>query len=121
MTSAMLVRPLIALILTLSAPILALASETFLAELEDLPLAPGLTEAAGGLLFDSADGRIVEATASGAIGAEQVRQFYEQTLRQLGWQSVGPLQFRRDNEILKIGLDEKAKSLTVHFNLTPTH
>jgi len=102
------------------APFMALAGESFLAELEDLPLAPGLTELPGGLLFDSADGRIVEAQAKGEVPADQVRHFYESTLVQLGWQPVGPLQFRRDNEILKIAINEKAQPLSVHFTLTPT-
>jgi hypothetical protein len=105
----------------LLAPVSAAGGEAFLAELEDLPLAPGLTELPGGLLFDSANGRIVEAQASGDAGAEQVRQFYETTLAQLGWQSAGPLQFRRDNEMLKITIDAKAKPLVVHFALSPTH
>jgi len=113
-------RPLFALFMLALAPLFAAAATgNFLAELEDLPLAPGLVEAPGGLLFDTAGGRIVEAHASGEIAADQVRQFYEQSLRQLGWQSLGPLQFRRDNEILKITLEEKRPTLTVHFNLAP--
>jgi hypothetical protein len=114
-------RSLIALLLLWSAGLPALAGENFLAELEDLPLAPGLTELPGGLLFDSADGRIVEAKAAGEASAAGVRQFYEQSLAQLGWQSTGPLQFRRDNETLKILLEERGKKLTAHFTLTPTH
>jgi len=109
------------LALGLSAPALAAGAEAFLAELEDLPLAPGLTELPGGLLFDSAQGRIVEAQASGETSAEQVRLFYETTLAELGWQSAGPLQFRRDNEILKIAIDAKAKKLVVHFALSPSN
>ena len=108
------------LLLALLAPLMAAGGEAFLSELEDLPLAPGLTELPGGLLFDSADGRIVEAQAKGEVAAETVRQFYETTLRQLGWQSTGPLQFRRDNEILRISI-ESGKIVTVHFTLTPTH
>ena len=114
-------RSLFALLLLLSAALPAAAGETFLAELEDLPLAPGLTELPGGLLFDSADGRIVEAKASGEVSAAWVQQFYEQSLAQLGWQSTGPLQFRRDNESLKISLQERGKLLTAHFTLTPAH
>jgi hypothetical protein len=104
----------------LLAPTDLIAGENFLAELEDLPLAPGLTEQPGGLLFDSANGRIVEAQASGDVTPEQVRKFYETTLTQLGWKTAGQLQYRRDDEMLKIAIDAKAKPLTVHFNLSPT-
>ena len=42
----------------------AARAEAFLSAYEDLPLAPGLTEAQGsGLAFDSPSGRIVEAYA----------------------------------------------------------
>ena len=110
-------RTLALLALLLMCP--AFAGEAFLAELEDLPLAPGLTEAPGGLVFDSPTGRIVEASASGAVSADQVRSFYTETLAQLGWRSIGELQFRRDNETLKIAIDPRKKPLVVHFNLTP--
>jgi hypothetical protein len=119
--SRMVVPPLVAFALTLLLSMAAGAGETFLVELEDLPLAPGLTELPGGLLFDSAGGRIVETAASGTVSAEQVRQFYGQTLPQLGWQNSGDLQFRRDNEILTILIDERRKPLTVRFTLSPTH
>lgn len=108
------------LLAELSAPALA-AGDEFLAELDDLPLPPGLTETPGGLLFDSADGRIVEAKASGALAADQVRHFYEQTLAQLGWRMIGPMRFRRDDEVLTILLDDRNGPLLVHFSLTPTH
>ncbi len=109
----------LALLAVLLLPAIAFAGEAFLAEIEDVPLAPGLTEAPGGLVFDSPTGRIVEASASGAVSAEQVRSFYNETLAQLGWRSTGDLQFRRDNETLKIDIDPRRKPLVVHFNLTP--
>ena len=107
----------LALLLLSSAP--TWAGDAFLAEIEDVPLAPGLTEAAGGLVFDSPTGRIVEASASGAVSAEQVRRFYHETMAQLGWRSAGELQFRRDNETLKIAIDPRKTPLVVRFNLTP--
>ena len=107
------------LVLLLLCPAVAGAGEAFLAELEDLPLAPGLTEVPGGLVFDSPAGRIVEATASGAVAAETVLAFYNETLPQLGWARIGERRFRRDNETLEISLDPRKKPLVVHFNLTP--
>jgi hypothetical protein len=97
----------------------ALANGGFLTEIEDLPLAQGLTEAPGGLLFDTADGRIVEAIASGNVDAQQVRGFYAETLPQLGWQSLGGLTFRRDNEILHVVIEDKHHPIVVRFSLAP--
>ncbi|MEE9194648.1 MAG: hypothetical protein V3U44_02315, partial [Alphaproteobacteria bacterium] len=39
----------------------------FISTIEDLPLMPGLTEEEGGIVFDSALGRIVEAFATGPV------------------------------------------------------
>jgi hypothetical protein len=108
--------------LFLSAPLslpLAAAENAFLSELEDLPLPPGLTEMPGGMLFDSPTGRIVEATAQGEISADGVLSFYMQTLPELGWQKVGPVSFRRDNELLKIEVDSKRRPLLVRFSVVP--
>jgi hypothetical protein len=97
----------------------AAASGAFLTELEDLPLPPGLTELPGGTLFDSPGGRIVEATAEGEIGAQQVLTFYTQTLPQLGWEKVGSSTFRRDNELLRIDVEGNRRPLAVRFSLVP--
>jgi hypothetical protein len=60
-------RPLLAFAASLLLSLPSAAVESFLAELEDLPLPVGLNEQPGGLLFDSADGRIVEAKATGDL------------------------------------------------------
>jgi len=104
------------------APLAAGAGEAFLSSIEDVPLPPGLTEAAtGGVVFDSPSGRIVEASATGAVAADQVTKFYAETLPQLGWQESGKLTFKRDNETLRITVEAGRNSapLTVRFNLAP--
>lgn len=95
------------------------AAGSFLIEFEDLPLAPGLTELPGGMLFDSPTGRIVEASAEGNVAAQQVLSFYAQTLPQLGWETVGASAFRRDNEVLHIDVDGAHRPLAVHFSVVP--
>jgi len=104
------------------APLTAFAGEAFLTSIEDVPLAPGLTETAnGGVVFDSPSGRIVEATATGSAAADQVAKFYAETLPQLGWQETGKLTFKRDTETLRITVEpgRTPAPLTVRFNLTP--
>jgi hypothetical protein len=113
---------LVMLFATLCAPtFVALANETFLSGIEDVPLAPGMVELPGGLLFDSPAGRIVDTRAETDLTTSCVREVYSQTLQQLGWQAMGEMHFRRDNEILKIEFEEKKRPLMVHFTLTPTH
>lgn len=67
----------------------ALGEGRFFAAIEDLPLAPGLTEAGPGFWFDDANGRIVGAIARGPVQPAQVRSFYFSTLPALGW-SISP-------------------------------
>jgi len=97
---------------------IAWAGEAYLTELEDLPLAPGLTEQQGGMLFESPTGRIVEATASGELTAAQVQSFYQQALPQLGWEAQNG-GYKRDNEFLRINIDGSRRTLLVHFSVVP--
>ncbi len=99
---------------------LADAADVFLSRLEDLPLAPGLSEdAAAGLSFDSAGGRIVEAYARGDLTRDQVLRFYEETLPQLGWTAESERQYRRGGERLRLELTQSGQGLTVHYSLSP--
>jgi hypothetical protein len=100
------------------------AQETagFVSTIEDLPLMPGLIEEEGGMVFDSARGRIVEAFATGPVSEGTVRAFYDETLPQLGWRPLGQGSFRRENEILTVefpGGPSAAPPLTVGFRLMP--
>ena len=105
--------------LLLAGPLPATEDSAFLAEFEDLPLAPGLKEAPGGTLFESPTGRIVEATASGEVSGTQVLAFYGQTLPKLGWTRIDATTFRRDRETLSIKIDEKKRPLAVHYSVVP--
>lgn len=97
----------------------ARAADLYLTEYEDLPLAPGLTEQPGGMLFESPTGRIVDATATGQISADQVRGFYQQSLPQLGWEAQPDGSYRRDNELLRIDIDGSHRPLQVRFSVVP--
>jgi hypothetical protein len=99
---------------------LAGAADVFLSRLEDLPLAPGLSEdTAAGLSFDSAGGRIVEAYARGNMTEDQVLQFYKETLPQLGWTAESARQYRRSGERLRLELTPGGPGVTVHYSLSP--
>ena len=99
---------------------LAGAADVFLSRLEDLPLAPGLSEdTTAGLSFDSAGGRIVEAYARGNMTEDQVLQFYKETLPQLGWTAESARQYRRSGERLRLELTPGGSGVTVHYSLSP--
>ncbi len=94
----------------------------FISTIEDLPLMPGLIEEEGGMVFDSAQGRIAQAYATGWVSEGAVTSFYDETLPQLGWRPDGPGVFRREREILKLefpGGPTAAPPLTVGFRLIP--
>lgn len=104
------------------APVLAQNTVTFISTIEDLPLMPGLVEEAGGMVFDSPGGRIVEAFATGEVSQGAVRDFYGETLPQLGWRPLGVGVYQREREILKVefpGGPGAAPPLTVGFSLSP--
>lgn len=95
----------------------------FIKDIEDLPLMPGLVEEVGsGTAFDTAQGRIVEAFATGPVSEGGVMAFYDRTLPQLGWRRMGIGVFQRESEILKLefpGGPGAAPPLTVAFRLMP--
>jgi len=102
---------------------LAQEAGLFIKDIEDLPLMPGLVEELGsGTAFDTAQGRIVEAYATGPVSEGGVMAFYEKTLPQLGWRRLDIGVFQRENEVLKLefpGGSGAAPPLTVGFRLMP--
>ncbi len=111
-------RPMILIVvLMIAAPAWA---DGFLSGSDDVPLAPGLTEITGsGLVFDTPQGRIVEAYAQGPVASAAVLGFYAQALPQLGWTRQSDGRYRRDDEILGIEVTAESRGLSVHFTLSP--
>jgi hypothetical protein len=96
------------------------APANFLSNLDDIPLMPGLSERKDlAVSFDKPEGRIVEATAEGRLGAAEVAKFYATTLPQLGWKGQGNNRFAREGEELHLGFTTAANRLTVRFSLSP--
>jgi hypothetical protein len=105
----------------LAGPVLA---EGFLSKLSDVPLMTGLTEdAQAGLVFDTIDGRVVEAQAGGRVKLTSARAYYREVLPELGWSVVeksGDLYCRRPREQLTVHFQTKgAEAVGVHFTLKP--
>ncbi len=92
---------------------------TFLSVAEDVPLAPGLAERPGALVFDKPGGRIVEAEAGGSVGRAVVERFYRDSLPQLGWRAATSRVYERDAERLELSFSGQGGALVVHFAITP--
>jgi hypothetical protein len=109
-----------ALALALLLPAASAWAEEFLSVYEDLPLAPGLTEASdAGVSFDTPAGRIVEAYARGKVKAAEVLKFYAATLPQLGWTRESDRAYRREAEVLRLETTQERGGLTLHFTISP--
>ncbi len=105
-------------------PLAAQDRAVFLSTIEDVPVMPGLAEDVGaGIVFDSADGRIAQAFASGSVSEAETLRFYGETLPQLGWREGKPGVYQREGEILTIEYLAPAAvgaPPTVRFQLSPS-
>ncbi len=112
------------------------AAPGFVAGFEDVPLPPGMTNLPGSqTVFDSQEGRIIDAIATGPadgpLTVVMMRDFYRQTLPQLGWQRMtsGNIstpdavlsqdRFVREGEILVLELKLLDDIIQARFTLTP--
>ncbi len=96
----------------------------FVAGLEDLPLMPGLDAMRGaGVWFDTPQGRIVQAYATGPVTRGAIEAFYAETLPQLGWREVAAGVWSRDGEALRLEIVEppatRGQAPIVRFALSP--
>jgi hypothetical protein len=109
------------LILTLATQFSSVrAAESFVYGFEDLPLMTGLSQVVGNsVLFDTPQGRIVQATAVGDVRQSSVLQFYAETLPQLGWTLVADAEFRREGETLRLEFTMLDQRLEVRFLVEP--
>lgn len=96
----------------------------FFQSIDDLPLAPGLTETVEqGVEFDSPGGRIVTAVAASGAGQkariEGVRAFYRKALPPLGWAHVSGDIYRREGERLTLQIAKAGAGVVVRVRLVP--
>jgi hypothetical protein len=97
----------------------------FFRSIDDLPLAPGMTETAEqGVEFDSPAGRIVTAAAASEAGQKAgidgVRAFYRKALPPLGWRHVSADTYRREGERLTLSFAKAGAGVVVRVRLVPT-
>lgn len=98
----------------------AVADSAYLADVNDLPLPPGLSEdQSARVVFDKPEGRIVETAASGPATPGEVDAFYARTLPALGWQARADGVWSRGEEVLQMTVSRNGSQVAVHFLITP--
>ena len=100
------------------------AGTAFMSGFEDLPLMDGLKQAEEtAVSFDTPSGRIIEAYAqSNKIKKQEITDFYNKTLPQLGWKRMpkenknAAVSYMREGEVLTISVDDGTPA-SVRFEL----
>jgi len=104
-------------------------STEFVQGSEDIPLLIGMEKIVDEenqdfnlLGFDSTSGSIMTSSYKTNISTSKIRDFYNETLPQLGWESTKDdkeeLIYKRDNENLEINLIQNYDSNTIKFFIT---
>ena len=94
----------------------------FVEGISDLPLHQAFELLDEPLIFDSADGRIIEVTyvtQNSQLGQQEVIDYYQELMTQLGWQSVSPQIFEREGEQLSLEFEMKHGEMQLTFILRP--
>ena len=95
-------------------------SGNFLTTIEDIPVAPGMTELhSEKIIFETVGGRIAEAQVVGRKTPNTVRAFYRETLPQLGWKRIRNDIYYREDEILSINVTRSGNDTLATFMLKP--
>lgn len=96
-------------------------SQKYVPGTEDLPVYSGFQAIdSKNVVYDSESGRIVDASYfQRDITIQDVRDFYAETLPQLGWHKNKSAQYVRDGEILKVSVSEKKGVVFLKFNIRP--
>lgn len=102
------------------AAIIGASKQKFVKGTDGIPLYPYFTEIKDKtVMFDSTDGKIIRVnyTATG-VDMRKVRNFYNDTLPQIGWIKVDEDLFRRDNEELEYQISQIQRRQFLNFKIT---
>tara|TARA_B100000287_G_C20169157_1_gene597500 strand:+ start:111 stop:464 length:354 start_codon:yes stop_codon:yes gene_type:complete len=95
-------------------------SARFINGLEDIPIFKEMKYVEDSLvLFDKIDGRYVSSEIKGYYNKNEIIEFYNQILPNLGWQMSTNLIFKRGNEILEMSFSENSGMVSVIFSIYP--
>ncbi len=87
----------------------------------DLPIMPGMTEdSEAAIVFDKAEGRIIETRAIGAVPLHVIENFYVRALPALGWQRTQQGEYIRKDEKLAFTITKDQNASILIFSIQPT-
>jgi hypothetical protein len=114
---------LISVLVTLGA-VAAAGNEKFVPGVSDLPVPTNFyLKHDSSSIFHEEEGRIIDASFIGRATESEVEEFYNLTLRALGWKRVEKLVYIRESEILRIEVqeidDSQLNNLEINFSLRP--
>lgn len=112
---------IICLALVCALPVHAGQPPQFFEALYDVPVMPGLDEIPEmSMVFDKPGGRIAQSVAEApSLAARDIEAFYNESLPQLGWSAVSQGAYLRENERLKISIEDTSGTRIVRFLLEP--
>lgn len=88
--------------------------------MEDIPLYKDMNYVEDSLvLFDKVEGRYVSSEIIGNYHRDEVVEFYNKTLPNLGWKKISREIFKRSDEILEIKFSEINNKTLVFFSIYP--
>ncbi|MBH43217.1 MAG: hypothetical protein CMP25_00310 [Rickettsiales bacterium] len=92
----------------------------FITGIEDLPIFESLEIDEDNLIiFDKADSRIITVNLSGSVNLEEVKDYYENILPNLGWKMRNKKEYVRDAEVLKLEYEVKNKKVYLTLKIKP--
>ena len=98
-------------------------AEPFSGIIENLPLVNGFKEDLENIVvFETPMGRIIETSALGKGNLQDVIDFYQKSLPQLGWDTKSKTQYHKNGEMLKIEVKDKTDAesiIRIFFKITP--
>ena len=92
-------------------------AQEFLPATDDVPLMKGFYSVEETATFDSPSEKMVLISAQTDQTEKQVKDFYRQTLMNLGWTLSGDNQYVRGSDTLTMELTPKNSALSVQFTL----
>lgn len=92
-------------------------AQSFLPATDDIPLMKGLYSVEETATFDSPSEKMVLISAQTKKTPQQVKDFYRQTLTNLGWTVSGDNHYVRGLDTLSMELTQKSDVLTIQFTL----
>ena len=92
----------------------------FITGIEDLPIFDSLEIDEDNLIiFDKADSRLITVNLSGSVNLEEVKDYYESILPNLGWKMRNKKEYVRDAEVLKLEYEVKNKKVYLTLQIKP--